>query len=385
MTPRVDRELMEVDLAEHLLGREGTGLLPRSEQAQLKTYIVEAHEARSLAMATPMLEAAASGLQADLTATADPSLFLMSVRVDTERGPEDAGFWVDTANPRFWLLHSKTNAKPAGAALRRLVMSNKRLDVGWLPRTQLRAVQRSFRPFGFRLGFDERPFYSSYTDLVELAEPTHKLTVEHAGVGADQMYDLLHDSPLTRRAMAVSEVAFWDRSEEGTQILRLSREGRLRSTGTSLTSHLQAARTLVRLYESFVTSLEAAFCLRVLEDSTGLVIEGRPLSVEASKPEAFEFHELVSRMFSGIEPFRLLGTVRWEEEDLAWVEAVDLHTGAPVRLDLTPTWIRLYLSSGLCGNTLTRFVTNLQRSYNADLSFFDEETASLFEPLHQVA
>lgn len=375
----IDRELMEVDLAEHLIGREGVGLLPRSDQAQLKTYLIEAHEARTTQGATSLLEEAASESDAELQPSADSSLFLYKTLIQTEGGLEDVGFWVDAANPRFWLFHTKSNAKPAQAALRRLVHGTKRLDNGWLPRTQLRRVQSDFRPFGFRLAFDERPFYYGY-DVVELAEPTHKLNLEHAGVGAEQMYRLLHESAITRRAMAVSEVAFWDRSAEGTQVLRLSRDGRLRSSGTSLTSHLQAARSLVRLYEDFVLSLEAMFGLRVVEGEQGIVIEGKPLGVGATTPEGFDFQRLVQRLFSGVEPFRLLGSVEWRSDDLAWVEAVDLHTGAPIRLDLTPSWIRLYLSKGLCGNTLARFVTNLQRSYNADLNFLGDEAKEAFEP-----
>jgi hypothetical protein len=382
---KIDRELLEVDLAEHLAGREGAGLLPRSEQAQLKTFLVEAHDGRTVHTAAKLLQEAAAKASAEVRNTSDASLFLVTARVETERGQEEAGFWVDAANPRYWLLHSKSNAKPAQAALRRLVLGTKRLDYGWLPRTQLRAVQAAFRPFGFRLGFDERPFYARYTDLVELAEPTHKLNLEHAGVGAEQMYGLLQESPITRRAMAVSEVAFWDRSGEGTQILRLNREGRLRSMGTSLTSHLQAARSLVRQYEHFVTSLETLFGLRVVEDDLGVSIEGHTLGIEAPKPEGFEFRQLVERLFSGIEPFRLLGTVDWRDDDLAWVEAVDLHTGAPLRLDLTPLWIRLYLPQGLCGNTLARFVTNLQRSYNADLGFYDDPSRMAFEPEPAIA
>jgi hypothetical protein len=378
----IDRQLMEVDLAEHLVGREGAGLLPRSEQAQLKTYLIEAHEARSLPSATDLLERVASLAQAEVAPTADPSLFLLTARVEVERASEEAGFWLDTANPRFWLLHSKSNAKPAQAVLRRLILGTKSLDYAWLPRTQLRLLQSTFQPFGFRLRFDERPFYAHHeSDLVELAEPTHRLNVEHAGVGSEEMYDLLYDSKITRRAMAVSEVAFWDRSQEGTQILRLSREGRLRSIGSSLTSHLKAARTLIRGYEAFVFSLESLFGLRVVEDPLGVALEGQPLGVEAIKPSAFEFQLLVERLFSGVEPFRLLGSVDWRADDLAWVEAVDLHTGAPLRLDLTPTWMRLYLSHGLCGNTLARFVTNLQRSYNADVQFFNDEARAAFEPV----
>jgi hypothetical protein len=371
---------MEFDLAEHLVGREGIGLLPRSEQAQLKSYVLEAHEARAKEDAQDVLTTAVVAAAGSLEPTADPTLFTLRVPVETDAGMEQAGFWVDVANPRFWLLHTKTKAKPAGVALRRLLLMNTGLDAAWLPRSQLRQVQHTFRPFGFKLAFDERPFYNRDTDVVELREPTHKLAIEHAGVGAEEMYALLEERELTRRALAVSEVSFWDRTSEGVQVMRLTREGRLRSAGTSLDSHLHAARNLVRLYEDFVLSLERIFGIRLLADDTSIMIEGRPLSLDARKPEGFEFEQLVSRMFSGIEPFRLLGTVDWRESDLAWVEAIDLHTGAPLRLDMTPEWIRVYLARGLCGNSLARLVTNLQKSYNADLGFFDEEATALFQP-----
>lgn len=374
-----DRELMERDLAEHLVGGEGAGLLPRSGHAQLKTYVVEAHRARELDQARDALEGAAARAGAELRSTDDPSLHLLnvSVVVESEAAPEPAGFWLDTANPRFWLLHSKTTAKPAQQALRLLIGSSPDLDQGWLPRSQLRSVQSAFRPFGFRLGFDERPFYRG-RDVFELAEPTHKLNVEHAGVGAEDMYELLETSEVTKRAMAVSEVAFWDRSAAGTQLLRLTRNGRLRSFGSSLESHLQAARSVLRSYEAFVLSLERTFGLRIADDAdNGMVIEGRPMALRVAKPEGFDFKQLVERLVSGVEPFRLLGTVSWLDEDLAWVDAIDLHTSAPVRLDMTPDWVRVYLGQGLCGNTIARFLTNLQRSYNADFGFFDSVTSTL--------
>lgn len=368
---------MEQDLAEHLAGREGAGVLPRSDQARLKSYIVEAHASGDLVEAREELERAAGAEEASLEPTGDPSLHLLTVRVVSDRGTDEAGFWVDTAHPRFWLLHAKTKATVTRQALRRLVSRNSHLDVAWLPRQQLRSVQHTFNPFGFRLGFDERLFYRG-RDVAELSEPTHKLNVEHAGVGAEGFYRLLETDDLTRRAMAVAEVAFWERTPEGTQIMRLSREGRLHSQGQSLDSHLGAAHRLLRGYERFVLELERVFALRISEATNGdLCFEGRPLAVGAAKPESFTFLQLVERMLSGVEPFRLLGTVDWRDEDLAWVEAVDLHTGSPVRLDLTPEWLRMYLSADVCGNTLARFITNLQRSYNADLRAYDDPANDL--------
>lgn len=376
----IDREYMERDLAEHLAGREGAGLLPRSEQARLKTHIVEAHGTQTLAEVRERLEAALGLDDGAVQATDDPSLFVLTMTVRNEQGAEQAGFWVDTANPRFWLLHAKTKADATRQALRRLVANNPRLDVAWLPRHQLRRLQHRFRPFGFRLGFDERLFYKG-RDVAELEEPTHKLAVEHAGVGAEGMYELFEANDLTRRAMAVAEVSFWERGSAGTQLMRVSRDGRLLSQGQSLDSHLGAAHLMLGDYERFVQGLEQRFALRFSEAQNGdVVIEGRPLGLGAAKPEGFAFKQLVERLVSGVEPFRLLGSVDWREADLAWVEAVDLHTATAVRMDLTPDWLRMYLGAGLCGNTLARFVTNLQRSYNADAQFLDVAAQGLLGP-----
>lgn len=374
----IDRQVMQRDLAAHLAREEGLDLLPQSAHADLKSYIVEAHPADSLQTASRMLSEGGERADVKVQETDDPSLFLLMATVLNEGQEEEVGFWVDVANPRFWLLHTKTNASPAGTALRRLVGHSPRLDTAWLPRNQLRSVQSRFKPFGFRLGFDERPFYRREVDMLELEEPTHKLNVEHAGVGAERIYQLLEANELTRRAMAVAEVAFWKSSGDGTQLMRLTRQGRLRSTGQSLDSHLQAARAVVRSYERFIVNLELAFGLQFSGDDSGGILEGRPLSIQTQKPEGFQFQSLVERLVSGIEPFRILGTVDWRAEEVAWVEAVDLHTGAPLRMDLTPTWMRVYLGHGLCGNTLARFITNLQRAYDASLSYFDEASDDLF-------
>lgn len=376
----IDREYMERDLAEHLAGREGAGLLPRSVQARLKTHVIETHGAKTLDEARQRLEAAVETDGAELTPTDDASLFLLTTTLDIDQGAEQAGFWVDTANPRFWLLHAKTKADPTRQALRRLVAHNPELDVAWLPRHQMRLLQHRFSPFGFRLGFDERLFYKG-RDIADLEEPTHKLAVEHAGVGAESMYELFEANELTRRAMAVAEVAFWERGNSGTQVMRLSRDGRLLSQGQSLDSHLGAAHLMLGHYERFVRELEHRFALRIREADNGdVLIEGRPLALQAAKPEGFAFKQLVERLVSGVEPFRLLGSIDWRDDDLAWVDAVDLHTATAVRLDLTPDWIRMYLGAGLCGNTLARFVTNLQRSYNADLRFLDAASQDLLGP-----
>jgi hypothetical protein len=44
---------------------------------------------------------------------------------------------------------------------------------------------------------------------------------------------------------------------------------------------------------------------------------------------------------------------------------VDLHTGDALDLELTPFFVRVYLTSSSCGNVLARLLTNLQHYHDA--------------------
>ena len=51
------------------------------------------------------------------------------------------------------------------------------------------------------------------------------------------------------------------------------------------------------------------------------------------------------------------------------VVAVDLHTGDPIDLEVTPSTIRIYLPKGSCGNTVLRIYVNLQHYFDSAIRF----------------
>ena len=58
-------------------------------------------------------------------------------------------------------------------------------------------------------------------------------------------------------------------------------------------------------------------------------------------------------LFSAREPFRLWGRPVLLD-DVATVEAVDLHVGQRITLDIGREWMQIYLRAGCCGNTVAR-------------------------------
>jgi hypothetical protein len=73
-------------------------------------------------------------------------------------------------------------------------------------------------------------------------------------------------------------------------------------------------------------------------------------------------------MFSGVEPFRLWGVPVEVGPKAFRVRAVDLHVGETVDFEVFPEVIRVYLPSGGCGNSIIRYYTNLQHTFDAKVS-----------------
>ena len=70
-------------------------------------------------------------------------------------------------------------------------------------------------------------------------------------------------------------------------------------------------------------------------------------------------------LFSNRDPFRLWAIPRWVSDRWIEAEAVDLHVGTQMRMDMTPNYVRIYLPDSACGNTVVRLVANLQHRYDA--------------------
>ena len=61
------------------------------------------------------------------------------------------------------------------------------------------------------------------------------------------------------------------------------------------------------------------------------------------------------------------------EDGVAELEAVDLHVGGLLRVDVGEQWLRVYLPQGGCGNSVVRLVSNLQHRFDASLTFADTD------------
>jgi hypothetical protein len=92
-----------------------------------------------------------------------------------------------------------------------------------------------------------------------------------------------------------------------------------------------------------------------------------PIGIRFSRPIP-DLPAFCEELFSARAPFRLWGQPAITENE-ALIEAVDLHVGQQIGIELGHDWMRVYLHSGSCGNTVARPISNLQTRFDGALTF----------------
>lgn len=328
------------------------GFLSKLRAGQVKSRLLEAHPAEAS-------EDGTAHLLERLTAESDLKVENLDADLWALVGSEDL-FFVDALNSRFWLLHSTARADDIEQLLRRHVLPDPKMDSAWLGSEQLRMVEGS-----------HRWVKSSFTsDLLEpeeeSAEVPRRLKAQVEIESADDFLDLLGSNASYQAGAVLTAIGTVLREENfGFAKVVADYKGNFISQGGSF--HLVAGmlwRTLDR-YEQYVKGLESSFQLGThATEQMGLDIIGEVATIEL--PRAVDdLDALVANLFTSREPFRLWAAPRQVSEYQWEANAVDLHVGHPMRMEISPAWIRVMLGSHTCGNTLARLVANLQHRFDA--------------------
>lgn len=274
--------------------------------------------------------------------------------------------WVDRLDPRFWSFHTDMPAQPARRFLHEHVQRSRDLDWLWLPTQHLRRVSRSGPARRLRTDFAGQ-------SLRGVDAPGTGLKLQATGRRAEKLLDFLAQSEEYRAALSLDAIQVSvDDGAGGVMIEAVHRQGRFAASGASLETHLQFVRSVVATYATFIDLLEAnAIGWNALTPDAegGASLTGAPVGINFSQ-EIPDLQSFVDELFDSTEPFRLWGTPV-VDGDVAEVDAVDLHVGQRLRIDIGHQWMRVYLERGACGNTVARLVSNLQHRFDSGLALTD--------------
>lgn len=319
----------------------------------LKTFVLEAHAGDDAAAFLGDL----AGGSVRLVETDDLHLHRLV--------GDDVDFVVDHLDDRFWSFHTEAPADNAFPFLKERVEASRSLDWMWLPSGHLRSIWPGSEPEWVRSDFRGH-------HVLPEGVSVRDLQIELRGRDAGQLVRWIESGDgyrgsisFDRVVVSASEPAF------GRVHEAVNRMGRFVAKGDSFELHQEVIRSVVGRYRSFVRQIEDRSLL--WSDGSGpggLTMGGGAISLTFARPVP-DLDLLLGEMFSSREPFRLWGAPRFVDDDLAEVEAVDLHVGQELSMDVSREWVRVYLNAGSCGNTIARLVANLQHRVDGALELVD--------------
>ena len=348
----------------------------KTDEGHVKSFLAEAHLHREDAVAR-LQKIVARGSeqlgkdQFHFQRLRDKTLFLIET---WQEGLKPAQIYVDTRNPRFWRLHTTSLSTKVDIPLEKLVGLTSKLDRVWLAEDFLRRIGgwgefRGFKVLHERLQFDTKPkkrgSHSPRTKSFKLSsgsDLSDRLLEVVKGDSELQSFSSISGLSLkygeTEQADAFSD----DNEELAFSIDDVVFNGKFRSRGTSIDSHLELLRESLRMYSGAIKKIEDCAI-------THGGLKGEPCILKFSDsapiktPDAFcEF------VFSAEKVFKLFGVPERIGPDAFRVEATDIHSGGSLQVDVFPTFLKFYLFEDACGNSLLRFYANLQRYQDAQVT-----------------
>lgn len=332
--------------------------------APWKTFVMDVHDhGDPLEFLLSAFGDSASHGPASVGETEDRYLYT----IDTLR----ASFVVDSLDGRFWSFHSESPASDANAFLRSVVARRRDVDFVWLPSAHLRGVQRDASPVWIKTEFRGR-------SLLPL-NAVQELSVKVRGREAQALLDVISRNDEFPYAVSVSQLGV-DVTDPDLGSVReaIDRLAIFVAQGDSFALHQSIVQGVVKRYKGLVEAAEGVslgFDAFPHEnpghlDETGGVLTGGPIEFTFSRPLT-DLDRFLDGLLSSREPFRLWGIANDVSDDYSDIEAVDLHVGQRIRLEVSKTMIRIHLRRGGCGNTVARLVSNLQHHVDGGLTATD--------------
>lgn len=343
----------------------------------LKTYLLEAHSGNAehrdiLRILTSAFSPEMLGRHSNANVHETQEEFFY--RITAQWATNNAEFYVDASDRRFWVLHSASNSRKADKILHRVIASDTHLDCAWLPMQLLERVADMGTFKGLHLDYDHREVPD--VEFEEPDAPVEYLKMQLWGNRAREVLRILRQPDAFANATTLSKVKikhYLDRDvdDDSFSLDEVKWDGKITARGTSFQSHVNLVNSIYRSYSEKVRSFEARFSLRFEEPAVNqphahMTMNGEPLTITFSRP-IVDLKKFMESIFGGTDPFRLWGVPVSVGQNYFRVTALDLHVTNRITFEVAPDFIRVYLPEGSCGNTIVRLYTNLQHYYDSQV------------------
>jgi hypothetical protein len=308
-------------------------------------------------------------------------------------------FYVDAADTRFWVAHALAKSEVSDAQVELLLKLNQELDSAWMPAELLQKIQGLGESRGLGLDFDRRYLdapirrgsATSPSDQTRSQDSASELrgitTAKHFeyvkmqlwGAGTERILDAFNNAGL-RNSTTVSKVRLKTVSNEDSALFSLADvkyDGKITGRGTSFDVYNGLLLEILKRYSNAVRTTEKKFKLAWIKGGAGARLQGEPIYIKLGEG-IDNLEHFCLKIFSGEEPFRLLGRPVRRNSNFYTVSAIDLHINQRVDFEISHSTMSIFLPRTTCGNSVLRLYTNLQHFLTSDVKAIDGSGARVF-------
>lgn len=289
----------------------------------------------------------------------DAELYLLKLKADYGSG----AVFLDTLDDRFWTLFSMEDSEFTRNLVNHMLSrEGSGLDRLWLPSKQVEQIIDMGDFEGVGMTYDADDVFPE--EFIEDHLLFGDLSVDTSGHGARRLYSILKKSEDIEKFLSLSNVQI-RRNVEGEFVReRITNDGAFTTRGGSnIQLHIGTVNQIKQRYATVLDAIESNHRLNAQERGRGVRVEGKPAVIEFTEPVA-QIETFLDHVINARDPFRLWGHTQQLEEDYYKVDGVDMHNGDKFSIEMTPSWMRLYLYDEACGNTVLRIFTHLQHYYD---------------------
>lgn len=315
-------------------------------KTELKTYIIEANGTLPDTIQTDRVLA---GIQN----TGIDTVKILSIK----NKKYSSNFYLDKADPRFWLLHTRGLADEADNLVESLVsMHAYQLDSAWFSSGMLKEISKKIGNKFDGAGVDYETIFESEEDT---DVPMEELKVSVFGFRAIDALRTMAQNESVKNFFAYKKVRIirGDRTSFSKDDLVFNGRFSVKA-GHSIDDHIALVENSKSLYKEQMQLIEG-YSLGTKHNMDGNLIEGKPFVFRFERGIT-DWTKFLEVFLNSATPFRLWGLENKIHNNYFQVLAVDLHTGHPLDLEISNQMMRVYLPKGSCGNAVLRLFVNLQ-------------------------
>lgn len=327
---------------------------PRGRPRELKAYMLESEGGFPPSFSS-------DGIAGEVQSTGLDGIKILQV----SQNEKIFEFFLDTSDPRFFVLHTNERSDDVGPIVRTLTKDRRyTFDNTWFYSDMLyNFTKKRGNAFnGFGVKYDNDTFLVNDGDDSDIDD----LRIIINGSLAHRVLDIVGDEPGIAKTMAFNKVRIRRGQDSPSDFIQddITYDGYLAvKRGKSVQDHLQLVDVCRDEYSRTIKHIEeSSIGVRAVNERT--LVEGKSFDFEFESPIE-DLDLFIERVFNSSEPFKMWGLKSNIHDGYYKITAVDLHAGTPISFDIANDLIRAYLFKGNCGNTILRLLTNLQIYYDS--------------------